>query len=193
MKENQLITLAVLVLCIVICYRSASSVLSMVLGALIVMHFIKQGIIDTDLYSYLPRKMMVFEPEINIKKTKAKDSFIDNNVTIDNGLIKQIEQQIIKQTDIELKKDEYNILPKYNDKLDTFESYSGNIDIKTENKVLNNNFIDGDEKMAYHNKVRNEPTRVIIGSTQAYKKLNKYVQEEIDEQETREWWGHNDY
>jgi hypothetical protein len=53
--------------------------------------------------------------------------------------------------------------------------------------------LDGDELMSHNNLSRNEPTRVIMGMTQAYQNLNKYVLEEVTEEEHREWWGENDY
>ena len=59
--------------------------------------------------------------------------------------------------------------------------------------TLTDSVIDGDEHIAYHSIHRNEPTRVIIGMGNIYHNLGRYIQEEINEEEGREWWGNNDY
>lgn len=53
--------------------------------------------------------------------------------------------------------------------------------------------IDGDERIAYSSIYRNEPTRVIMGMGKAYQNLSRYVLEEVEEIEGKEWWGNNDF
>lgn len=80
-----------------------------------------------------------------------------------------------------------------------FEMYPGNINHNIMNNNMNNNImkndiiIDGDEKLAYNNIHRNEPTRVIIGMTESYKKLYKYFRDEISENENKDWWNKLEY
>jgi hypothetical protein len=53
--------------------------------------------------------------------------------------------------------------------------------------------IDGDESMAYSNIHRNEPTRVIAGIGKKYDKMKKFLKEESEEIEKRDWWGNLEY
>lgn len=78
--------------------------------------------------------------------------------------------------------------------INNFDNYPGNIEYyKNDNQCNHNNMIDGDERLAYHNINRNEPTRVINGMNNSYKNLNKYIKDEIDESEKMIWWNNLEY
>jgi hypothetical protein len=53
----------------------------------------------------------------------------------------------------------------------------------------NNNEIDGDERITYQNRSRNDETRVIAGTMNRRRDLDKYFREELEEEEDSRWWG----
>jgi len=76
------------------------------------------------------------------------------------------------------------------------DDYLGNIDkIKEDiNDGHTLSIIDGDETAAYLNMHRNEPTRVIIGMSQQYGNMSKYITDELDESDRNgDWWGLHEY
>jgi hypothetical protein len=52
---------------------------------------------------------------------------------------------------------------------------------------------DGDERMTHQARGRNDPERVIAGTMKRREKLDKYLREEVDEEENKVWWGADDY
>ena len=133
-------------------------------------------------YQVEPKTEPEPEIEIELKPTVKKE------IKIDEQVIKKLELEILKEVeDVLTKKDNF----------DKFKDYPGSIDMNETYKpvrCLTDDLIDGDEIISYLNIHRNEPTRVINGMTNAYTKLNRYVRDEIDEEEqNKEWWGQHDY
>jgi hypothetical protein len=53
--------------------------------------------------------------------------------------------------------------------------------------------IDGDERLSYQSLSRNDPKRPIMGVTRRRRDMDKYLREEVDEEENRRWWGQDEY
>ena len=53
--------------------------------------------------------------------------------------------------------------------------------------------IDGDDRLSYQSLSRNDPKRPIMGVTRRRSDMDKYLREEVDEEENRRWWGQNEY
>lgn len=53
--------------------------------------------------------------------------------------------------------------------------------------------LDGDELMNYQARSRNDPTRVAAGTMNRRRDLDKYLREEVDEEDDREWWGRHEH
>ena len=56
----------------------------------------------------------------------------------------------------------------------------------------NDGEIDGDENMVNLSVLRNDPTRVISGTMNRRRDMDKYLREETEESENRQWWGRNE-
>ena len=56
----------------------------------------------------------------------------------------------------------------------------------------NDDLIDGDERMVYQSRSRNDPTRAIAGTMDRRRELDKYLREEVEEEENRVWWGRHE-
>lgn len=56
----------------------------------------------------------------------------------------------------------------------------------------NDDEIDGDERITYQARSRNDPVRVTIGTLNRRSALDKYLREELDEEENRRWWGRHE-
>ena len=52
--------------------------------------------------------------------------------------------------------------------------------------------IDGDERINYQSRSRNDSTRVTAGTMNRRRDLDKYLREEVDEEDDREWWGRHE-
>ncbi len=57
----------------------------------------------------------------------------------------------------------------------------------------NDDTLDGDERMVYSSLSRNDATRVDAGIMNRRKDIDRYVREEVEEAEDREWWGRHEY
>lgn len=55
------------------------------------------------------------------------------------------------------------------------------------------NTFDGDRQVVEHAKWRNDPYRPLAGRAKKQELIKKYMGEEIDEEENRQWWGNWDY
>jgi hypothetical protein len=123
-----------------------------------------------------------YNPHPSNDKNVYKSFF--NTTQDENMLENEINKSISTTTNTNenLQKNDTDIIP------EKIEKYPVN-----NNNILTDDIIDGDESIAYNSIHRNEPTRVINGMQNAYNNLNKYVREEVDKEETREWWGNNDY
>lgn len=56
----------------------------------------------------------------------------------------------------------------------------------------NDDEIDGDERMANQGAARNDATRVTAGTISRLKDMKKYLEEEVEIAEEREWWGRHE-
>ncbi len=56
----------------------------------------------------------------------------------------------------------------------------------------NDDMIDGDERVTYQARARNDATRVTAGTMNRRKMMEKYLNEEVLEAEEREWWGRHE-
>lgn len=56
----------------------------------------------------------------------------------------------------------------------------------------NDDELDGDERINYQARSRNDPTRVIAGTMNRRCDLDKYLREEVEEEDDREWWGRHE-
>lgn len=53
----------------------------------------------------------------------------------------------------------------------------------------NNDEIDGDERITYQLRARNDETRVIAGLMNRRSELDKFLREEVEQEENSRWWG----
>jgi hypothetical protein len=53
--------------------------------------------------------------------------------------------------------------------------------------------LDGDERINYQMRSRNDPSRVAAGTMNRSCDLDKYLREEVEEESDREWWGRHEY
>jgi hypothetical protein len=56
----------------------------------------------------------------------------------------------------------------------------------------NDGEMDGDEQNTYQARARNDHERVVAGTMNRRKDLDKYFREEVEEAEDREWWGRDE-
>jgi len=56
----------------------------------------------------------------------------------------------------------------------------------------NDDALDGDERMNYQARSRNDPTRVTAGTMNRRRDFDKYLREEVEEEDDREWWGRHE-
>lgn len=56
----------------------------------------------------------------------------------------------------------------------------------------NDDELDGDERINYQARSRNDPTRVTAGTMNRRCDLDKYLREEVEEEDDREWWGRHE-
>jgi hypothetical protein len=56
----------------------------------------------------------------------------------------------------------------------------------------NDDQIDGDERITYQVRARNDETRVAAGTMNRRRDMDKYFREEVAEAEDREWWGRHE-
>jgi hypothetical protein len=198
MESEKLIIIGILFICIIL--SSGINVNSLLIGMLlgfIIFGYLFNGTdyvsIATEYLENLINNKNKFVPKLVVKNTK--DEFEES--VGDKKNTQDIAENIKNNSNLDLINDpliyKYDIEEKKNIKENTFyDNYPGNINSNTK-KCNDNAFIDGDETIAYNNIVRNEPTRVIIGMTEAYKKLNKYVREEVEEAEYKDWWDDTTY
>lgn len=188
--DNQLITLIVIIFCVIICFRTNSTVLCTMIGSALVSLIYKNNSGNESIINF-PMPFKKIKVKGSNQKTKVREQF-----QIDKDFIKlldenEIENEIEMEMDIELNSNKI--------KKDVQESlFIPNVKIEpkpnTEPVIIPENVcLDGDERIAYNSIHRNEPTRVILGMGKAYKNLSKYVLEEVEEIESRDWWGNMDY
>lgn len=56
----------------------------------------------------------------------------------------------------------------------------------------NDDELDGDERMNYQSRSRNDPIRVTTGTMNRRQDMDKYLREEVEEEEDRVWWGRHE-
>lgn len=56
----------------------------------------------------------------------------------------------------------------------------------------NDDELDGDERINYQARSRNDPMRVTAGTMNRRCDLDKYLREEVEEEDDREWWGRHE-
>ena len=56
----------------------------------------------------------------------------------------------------------------------------------------NNDEMDGDERITYQQRSRNDPTRVTAGTMNRRKMLDPYLRGEVEEEADRPWWGRHE-
>ncbi len=56
----------------------------------------------------------------------------------------------------------------------------------------NDDELDGDERMNYQANSRNDPLRATAGSMNRRRDLDKYLREEVEEEEDSRWWGRHE-
>lgn len=79
-------------------------------------------------------------------------------------------------------------------KINRFDNYLGNINNNKSNCLYDIDLQCGDEMLAYQNIIRNEPTRVIQGQIDNTRiQIKRYVAEELETTENKEWWGEYEY
>ena len=206
--DNQVITLIVLVFCIIICFRTNSTVLCTIIGSVIV-SLIYKGSDRQESVVNLPAFIKkIGLPNKTTKKVKVEESPTREKFYVDNDSIRVLtEKQIEEEMEIELKSNRIKHdtqqkkvpeiqkepidIPKELPKELPKETYITPDDSVTE--CFTDTVIDGDESIAYNSIHRNEPTRVIVGMGKVYQNLSRYVLEEVQEIEGKEWWGNNEY
>lgn len=196
MIDNQVITLVVLILCIIICFKTSSTVLCTIIGSVLVSCLYKNGQ-NNRIESIINFPSLIKQqPKTNKLKVtelvKQKDKFYINNDGITLLDQQDIENELETDMEIELNKNKNkNVDNTIKIEENNIEKFITKEDVP--NICLNDNIIDGDERIAYNSIHRNEPTRVIIGMGKAYQNLGRYVREEVEEVEGKEWWGNNEY
>lgn len=213
--DNQLITLVVVIICVIICFRTSSTILCAIIGA-VIMSLINsrkngESLINFDsLLKGIKKTPIPLKPIVNKEKPREK-FYVDNNNYIKILSDRELEDKIETEMNIEigsnrikediLEKEKPFIkesipeefIPKESIPKESIpkELYITREDVETE--CATDNVIDGDESIAYNSIHRNEPTRVILGMGKAYQNLSRYVLEEVEEIEGKEWWGNNEY
>jgi len=56
----------------------------------------------------------------------------------------------------------------------------------------NNDEMDGDERITYQQRSRNDPTRVTAGTMNRHKMLDPYLRGEVEEEADSPWWGRHE-
>lgn len=213
--DNKLIIIVIVILCVIICFRTSGSILCILLGAILIMDFSDN---NTESNTILPS--LFNRSKRNKNNTNDKETDLNN---IEEKVNKMIDQKDSFQSGVEMikvnEKKRSNITNIRND-MELEHLMLKELNNKTEKKAITitkedpllpqirtketyipepqstqlmDTVIDGDENIAYNSIHRNEPTRVILGMGNAYYNLGRYVKEEVDEEESREWWGNNDY
>lgn len=203
--DNQVITLVVLILCIVICFKTSSTILCTVIGSVLVSLIYKnkhskyESIIN---FPSLLKKSINTPNKLKINEHgKSREKFLVDDDSI--RMMDEHEVEKVIETEMEIELNSNKIKEEVLEKQEVLENQEvkKQVVIKepfiTKEDVpdicLGDDVIDGDERIAYNNIHRNEPTRVIIGMGKAYQNLSRYVREEVEEIEGKEWWGNNDY
>ena len=68
--------------------------------------------------------------------------------------------------------------------------------LSSEDNILdesNNDILDGDERISANSLSRNDNVAVIAGSMKRTSDLDKYMREEVEQEEDSRWWGNNEY
>lgn len=206
--DNQVITLVILILCVIICFKSNSTILCAIIGAIIMsmVQTKKTGESLINFNSLLKKIKTPLSNDIKNVEKKVRENFYINNDYIKILSEKEAEDRIETEMDIEISSNKIKDIA-LNKERENKEKNKENIPISKEsiNKELyitkddvptncsTDSVIDGDESIAYNSIHRNEPTRVIIGMGKAYQNLSRYVLEEVQEIEGKEWWGNNEY
>jgi hypothetical protein len=204
MTTNQIIILACLVLCIIVAYRSNSTILTLILGSI----FLYKGYHNHALTTFTKVMSEPFQhkPEIKVVEKMTNNKInIRQKIREEELLMPTIKPVVInnKRDFFEIKKNSI-IGPEIKKNITIKPEIKENIIIEPEkeeepepesecNKNNCNELIDGDESMAYLNIHRNEPTRVIKGIHEKYSKLVNYFKEEVEDIEKLHWWGNNEY
>jgi hypothetical protein len=189
MFEDQLIILFILGLCIILCFESRDHTFCVIIMGIILTYL---------LYKHFSHR----DNMISLKSTnQKKQNFIPSPYRYSNKY--NSKEKLVTLPDKILlepmsKPNEELITPQINLNIpNTY--YQGSINIKDNcdgdnNNCLDNAFLDGDERISYSNVHRNEPTRVINGLLKTYQHIDRYIHEELDDQEKNwEWWGLNEY
>lgn len=207
--DNQLVILFIFIISIILCYKSSSTFLCFVLGGILLAILYKNN--QTNKSKYIPNFPLLLK---RVDTTKNYDSKLQNIYYMDDNNIKVLSDHDVNnelETAMEIELNSAKI--KNNNKniqINSNEIYFNPVEDKESSKeesskenfitredipniCLGDNVLDGDERIAYNSIHRNEPTRVIVGMRKAYQNLNKYVLEEVQEIEGKEWWGNNDY
>lgn len=219
--DKQIIILFVLMVCIIICFKLDSLFLCILIGGLIVSIMYKDTKKNSDHLVNFPSLLKNIEQmysnnvkitennslnkdtsELNV--TKKDNFYIDKDKIIisnDNMNLEKLIENTIEQHYEE--KSEEQVIEKTVEQVvekpieQSVEHHNKNEKFITREDIptycQTDNMLDGDEKIAYNSIHRNEPTRVIYGIGRAYQNLNRYVLEEVEEIEGKEWWGNNDY
>lgn len=208
--DDNVITLIIVVLCIVICFRNSTILYSIIGGFLVTKLFnSKKYKSFLDLSSLKKKKEDV--DNLIVTNVNLKESFTSGNKKNNIIPIINLEDIIETEMNIELEKNKAitkiesintsNAATSSNDTINDSTTHNDLTklinDINSYNEPIeeinSDIIIDGDESIAYNSIHRNEPTRVIKGMGKAYVNLSKYVREEVEEIEGKEWWGNNDY
>ena len=215
-NDNQIITLAIVVLCIIICFQTGGPALCIIIGLVLISINSNGSLMDSivnfppliPLFNnrnignnscyYVPPKVKVIESKPESIEQFYSEPNINSGILLDTDIIaddlySNIDSNInsnvtssVESTDLNT----YELPIKMKKRIPT-ETKKDKFE---EPNVCNtDNIIDGDERIAYNSIYRNEPTRVIVGIGKAFQNLSKYLQEEVEEIEGKDWWGNNDY
>lgn len=213
--DNQVITLVVLGFCIIVCFRTNSTFLCTLISSILVSIMYRSKSDKQETIINLPsfiKKIGLQKNNTNktpkiIEESPTREKFYVNSDSIravsENEIetemeielkrnrikneIEYIQKKIPKDPSMEIPKDVQRNTPDP-PKKDTYITHDDSV-----TECYTDTVIDGDESIAYNSIHRNEPTRVIMGMGKAYQNLSRYVLEEVQEIEGKEWWGNNEY
>jgi hypothetical protein len=201
----------------IICYKSSTPLISSIAGVIMILNFCRKHI---NIDAITPIKTLLFESKSNATNNKLSvvDGKKSNNIkpltvnnskqqSTDNSSKETLEVHPIDEMSSTMATIDSNsvntslsetasVITTSSENLDKYKTYGGNINnIIISDGICPNNLriLDGDERMAYLNKVRNEPTRVIAGMSNMYSNIKKYIEEEVVSEESKEWWGNSEY
>ena len=163
--DSQTINLIILLLCLIICFRTKSVFACGIIVGILVSNYYNRLLLSGNLYK---------KPKTIISSVSLNDTPVSSPTGTNSD----------------------PLLDKINEIKSTFTNKEHNTEPEIKKPCTKNCSeinVDGDEFIAYSNTHRNEPTRVINGMQNAYKNLEKYVREEVDDTEKRIWWGNADY